>query len=290
MTSTRHPQSRTDGILTQTLGAEVLVYDLDREKVLCLSESTALVWHQCDGTRSVGEIRQALAAETGKPVSEDMVWMALRELKSENLLALGESFETPFDGMTRRDMVRRVGLAALGAPLIFQVAAPSAAHAQSENCGPVGNCTVNSTTLCVCLPIAPVGSNINPDGCPCATNGDCAGNCVCADPCTPGTCPPGETCQSGVCSDGQGGGSGTLCNGSCPIGTTCISDPNESNFGSCSGTCPPSIDNVCAGGANNPPICIPGDTSNRNPDCCPCSNVEGCANCCNDGTCGPCVG
>ena len=285
MTSTRYPQSRTDGILTQKLADEVLVYDLDREKVLCLNESTALVWLQCDGTRSVAEITRALSVQTGKTVSEDIVWMALRQLASENLLAIGESFETPFDGMTRRDMVRRVGLATMAAPFIFEVMAPSAAHAGSVTCGPIGNCTAGQTTVCLCVPISLPGSNSNPNDCPCATQGDCAleGICQCSNPCTPGVCPAGESCQSGLCS-----GSGTPCNGSCPAGTTCVDTPGDSAFGTCSGTCPPG-NNVCADGVQGTP-CIPGDTSNLNPDCCPCSNAEGCANCCNDGTCGPCVG
>ena len=197
MTWTQYPQSRSDGILTQQLADEILIYDLDREKVLCLNESTALVWHQCDGTKSVAEISRALSAQTGTTVNEDVVWMALRQLKSENLLAVSDSFETPFDGMTRREMVRRVGLGTLAAlPVIFEVVAPSAAHAQSQFCGPIGNCTSGQTTLCVCLPIAQVGSNINPNGCPCATNGDCSGDCQ-SNVCVGGTqapiCIPGDT-------------------------------------------------------------------------------------------------
>lgn len=260
--STPYPQSRTDGILTQTLANELLVYDLHREKVLSLNESTSLVFRECDGTKSIAQISRVLTAEVGATISEDVVWMAVRQLKTEHLLELNDAIETPFDGMTRREMVRRVGLAAaIALPAIFEVAAPSAAHAQSLVCGPVGNCTFGSTTACICLPIALPGSNINPDGCPCSTAGDCSGNCTCQNPCTVG---------------------------SCPQGAPCVTDVGDSAFGTCAGTCPPG-NNVCAGGTLAP-ICIPGDTSNRNPDCCPCSNVEGCANCCNDGVCGPCIG
>ncbi len=297
MATNDYPESRTDGILTQTLGEEILVYDLDRDKVLCLNETTAMVWRECDGTRSVPQISRALAAKVGTTVSEDVVWMAVRQLKTENLLAVNESFETPFDSMTRREMVLRVGFVTVAAlPAIFQVAAPTAAHAQSLVCGPLGTCTGSGTATCICIPPAPVGGNINPDGCECRTNGDCAGNCRCGNPCTAGTCSPGESCQSGICQDPMGGGSLTPCNGSCPAGQSCVTDMGDSAFGTCAGTCPPSSFNTCIGAGTSNPICIPGNQTNLSADCCPCDIDGDCAGCCSNnnapgvpGICIPCV-
>lgn len=280
-----YPIGRTDGLLTQAVADEVLVYDLNADKALSLNPTTAAVWRLCDGTNSVADISRQVSVSLQSPVSPSVVWMAVAQLRTMRLLANSDAFATPFDGLSRREMVKQIGLAsAVALPMIFEVVAPTALHAQSVVCGPVGNCTSGGSTLCICLPPAPVGSNINPDGCPCLTNGDCSGNCQCGNPCTAPACPAGQTCQSGVCS-----GSGALCNGNCPLGVTCVTTPGDSAFGTCQGTCLPSPNNVCVGGTKRP-ICVPGDTSNRNPNCCPCNNVEGCLNCCNDGTCGPCIG
>jgi hypothetical protein len=288
MTSGNHPASRQDNIVIQEIRNEILIYDLTKNKAVCLNPTSALIWQECDGTKSVSEISRHLSRQLKSNISEDVVWLALNQFKKADLLTDNEEFITPFDNLTRRQIVKRIGFASLVAlPIISSVIAPTAVNAQSGgNCGPLGNCTLGQTSVCICLPITTVGTNINPDGCPCLTSGDCSGNCVCSNPCEAPACPAGETCQSGVCRDATGGGSGNLCNGNCPIGVTCVTTGDA--VGTCEGTCLPG-NNVCVGGTQAA-ICIPGDTSNLNPDCCPCSNVEGCANCCNDGVCGPCIG
>jgi hypothetical protein len=263
MTLGNHPASRKDNIVIQEIRDEILIYDLTKNKAVCLNPTSAEIWQECDGTKSVSEISRHLTQKLKLNISEDIVWLALHQFKKDNLLADNHGFVTPFDNLNRREIVKRIGFAAIVAlPVISSVIAPAAVNAQSGgNCGPIGNCTFGQTSVCICLPISLPGSNINPDNCPCSTSGDCSGNCICDNPCTPDSCPPGAPCVTTV---------------------------GDSAFGTCAGTCPPG-NNVCSGGTQTP-ICIPGDTSNLNPDCCPCSNVEGCANCCNDGVCGPCIG
>ena len=284
------PKVRTIDVVMTELDDELLVYDLRTSSCFCLNPVSAAVWHASDGQTTVPQIAALVAASLGEPVDERVVWLALSELKDDGLLEDADEISTPFEGMSRREALRTIGMLSASLPVIYAVRVPTAAAAATNCSTEIGNCTFGGVDLCVCLPINPQGgSNINPDGCPCATNGDCAGNCQCENPCTAPACPQGETCQSGVCAGSGGGGSGQPCNGTCPTGVTCVTEPGSS-FGTCAGTC---LDgnNVCVGaGAPAPGICIPGDTSNRNPDCCPCSNVEGCLNCCNDGTCGPCIG
>lgn len=286
------PKVRTHDVVMTELDGELLVYDLVATTGYCLNRLSAAVWNACDGRTSVADIAVATSTVLGEQVDERLVWLAVTEFKNDGLLEEAHQLSSPYDGMSRREAVKTIGLFSASLPVLYAFRVPVPAVAGTTCSTAIGNCTPGAVDLCICLPPVQPGSNSNPDGCPCLTNGDCTGNCSCANPCTAGTCPTGETCQSGQCRDENGGGSLDLCNGTCPVGTTCITDTTQSNFGSCSGVCPPG-DNVCVDSATPPPvdgICISGDTQNRNPDCCPCNNVEGCANCCNDGVCGPCIG
>lgn len=282
------PSARKVDVVIQELQDETLVYDLNKNKAYCLNQTSALVWRECDGTRDADEITRNVSRKMGAPVSENIVWLALNQFKTDNLLEDSAEFTTPLDGLSRREVVRRIGFASMVAlPVISSLVAPRAAWAQSvNNCGPIGACTGGSTTVCTCTPPVQPGGNNNPAGCRCLTNGDCQGDCSCGNPCTAGTCPVGETCQSGVCRNGTGGGSLNACNGNCPSGTTCITDSTQSNFGSCSGVCLASPFNFCVGG-NSTPICIPNNGGNLSAPCCPCSIDGDCIGDCSNNNQGP---
>src|SRR3979411_436616 len=79
-------RARKEGIVTQTLGDELLVYDVARHKVHCLNRVAAYVWDQCDGVRTAGEIARASHRELGLPADEGIVWLALKQLSRANLL------------------------------------------------------------------------------------------------------------------------------------------------------------------------------------------------------------
>jgi hypothetical protein len=133
MKSGSNPMSRRDNIVIQEFRDEVLIYDLSKNKAFCLNETSAMVWQECDGTKSVGEISQNLSRKLQTNVSEDIVWLSLKQFKKDKLLA-NKDFVTPLDGLNRREIVKRIGFASMVAlPLIASVVAPSAIHAQSGN-------------------------------------------------------------------------------------------------------------------------------------------------------------
>ena len=103
MKSGNYPLSRQDNIVIQELRDEVLIYDLQKNKALCLNQTSALIWQECDGTKSVAEISQTFSKTLKSNVSEDIVWLALNQFKSDNLLAESNNFITPLDGLTRRE-------------------------------------------------------------------------------------------------------------------------------------------------------------------------------------------
>ena len=61
MKSGNYPLSRQDNIVIQELRDEVLIYDLAKNKALCLNQTSAKVWQECDGTKSVSEISKTLS-------------------------------------------------------------------------------------------------------------------------------------------------------------------------------------------------------------------------------------
>ncbi len=67
------PLAREAKLVVRQLGDEILVYDLDRDNALCLNQTAAVVWKQCNGERSVVEITALVGAELGMPVDEQVV-------------------------------------------------------------------------------------------------------------------------------------------------------------------------------------------------------------------------
>jgi hypothetical protein len=126
----RLPKMRHDGLVIDDLPDEVLVYDLDRHKAHCLNRTAALVWRQCDGKTAPSEIARRLQVELDAPCDEDLVWLALRQLKELHLLEQSISLPPRFAGMSRRQMIRNLGIAAaVAVPLVTSIISPTAVQA-----------------------------------------------------------------------------------------------------------------------------------------------------------------
>ncbi len=152
------PLSRKDEIVVQELNGEVLIYDLRTNKAFCLNETSSLVWEACDGNTSVSDISRSISRKLNAPANEDLVWLALDQLKKEKLIANSEEVIPDFNGMSRRDVVKKIGFASLVAvPVISSLVAPVAAQTGSSCTGGctctnnpgMGNaCTFKPTTTC----------------------------------------------------------------------------------------------------------------------------------------------
>jgi hypothetical protein len=125
MGKSERPLSRKEDLVVQELNGEVLIYDLRKNKAFCLNETSALVWQACDGNNSVSDIGNKVG-------SEDIVWLALDELKKERLIEDGTSPVSKFEGMSRRDVIKKIGIGSMIAlPVVASLVAPTATHAQS---------------------------------------------------------------------------------------------------------------------------------------------------------------
>jgi hypothetical protein len=165
MQNLQKPVARNEGLVVQEMPDEVLVYDLNTNKAHCLNKSAAAVWKNCDGTNSISDIAAILKNEFKTPVTENFVWLAIDQLGKDELLE--KQLTAPVNGLSRREAMRRVGLASLIAlPVVASLLAPTAVHAGSV-CAVSGQCT--------CSGVADASGR-------CSSFTGCAGggNCTCA--------------------------------------------------------------------------------------------------------------
>ncbi len=131
MNNPQYPIARKAGLVVQEVPDEVLVYDLDTNKAHCLNKTAAAVWRFCDGKTSVPEIAQFLSSESGTNVDSDLVWLAIDQLNESALLET--QAEPKFAGQSRREAIRKIGIASMIAlPIVASLVAPKSAMASTS--------------------------------------------------------------------------------------------------------------------------------------------------------------
>jgi hypothetical protein len=153
MNSSQFPTARKSGLVIQEVPDETLVYDLESNKAHCLNQTAALVWRSCDGQTSIPEIARLVEEQAGGKVTEDFVWLAIDQLSENNLLE--QELRANFDGQTRREVIKKIGLATMvGLPIIASLVAPqSVLAAQSCRCNNNPQCAsqaANCNNVVVC--------------------------------------------------------------------------------------------------------------------------------------------
>jgi len=133
-----NPQAKTDGLVIQELSDEVLVYDLEKNKAYDLNLTSALVWQNCDGNKSISEIAQTMEKTLNQKVPDELVWLTLEKLKKEGLVNYQKEDFSQFTGLNRRELVKRASFASLVAlPIVVSLVAPIPINAQSGAPAPV---------------------------------------------------------------------------------------------------------------------------------------------------------
>ena len=160
MNNTQYPLARTNGLVVQEVPNEVLVFDMETNEAHCLNETAAMVWKYCDGETSVAKIAEILGSSKGSDVNDDLVWLAIDQLNEHKLLE--SEMESKFAGRSRREVLRKIGVASMVAlPIIASMAAPRSVMAQAScTCanngacqnGSLPNCPTGRCTNNVCVP------------------------------------------------------------------------------------------------------------------------------------------
>jgi hypothetical protein len=151
------PVARSDDLIVEELGDELLVYDEVTFRAHCLGATAARVWRSCDGTTS----SEAIAGKLG--LDHAAVAQALTELSACKLLDSAATAVAE-GGSTRRELTLRAakaGAAAASVPLIVSVVAPLPVQAatavfcasgcpQPCNSGSCGDCCTSAFHGCGC--------------------------------------------------------------------------------------------------------------------------------------------
>jgi hypothetical protein len=193
-----NPCARSEDLIVEELGEELLVYDMKSDRGHCLSPMAARVWRRCDGRTSAKDMSAEL------DLDPDAVGRALDELTACKLLQPTPELSVVAvsgAGATRREVATRLvkaGAVAAAAPLIVSVAAPTPAQAQTAlfcaqfeadaGCG-----TCQNAGCCCCTPAGGAQKRCVPP--------NSAGVAVCCTAFGAGTvfaagCPQGAACPA----------------------------------------------------------------------------------------------
>jgi len=117
------PKARTTDIIEQEAGSELLVYDLQIDKAYNLNETSKIIYKAC-GNQTFEDLKRKYK------FTDDLIYLTLDKLSANNLM---EDYQSDhFAGLSRREVIRKVGLGSMIAlPIMTAVFAPSAANAAS---------------------------------------------------------------------------------------------------------------------------------------------------------------
>ena len=134
------PQARTSEIVEQELSDELMIYDATTHRAYSLNETSKNIFQACNGTTSFEDLKKRYG------YTDDLIHFALDELRRNDLLQESVS-QNHFAGLSRREVVKRVGLAcAVALPIVTGLIAPPAACAAST-CA-INTCIAANQDIC----------------------------------------------------------------------------------------------------------------------------------------------
>jgi hypothetical protein len=168
----KHPRARLNDLVVKQVDDEVIVYDRVDHRASCLNAVTAAVWHLCDGDTEIAMMTGRLRERGFQEAADEVVLLALDQLKRARLLeAVGENSTTRRSNVSRRKLLRELGISAAAVPALSAITVPTAAQAASCLTQDMP-CTPGGTPCCIHLHCQPVGNNQSPTGFKCVGESD----------------------------------------------------------------------------------------------------------------------
>ena len=150
-----NPRARMEGILAKQVDDDLIVYDISRHHAHHLNRTAAIVWRHANGERSIGDLSVILQLELDRAADEELVWCALDRLSVARLLEEPDPRSAEATGASRRQFVRKVGLAgalSLFLPVVTSIVVPTPVEAQScppPSFVPVADVTMSTSAVIV---------------------------------------------------------------------------------------------------------------------------------------------
>ncbi|WP_254172998.1 PqqD family peptide modification chaperone [Planktothrix pseudagardhii] len=111
------PVARTENLLLQDIGNELIIYDQDNNSSHCLTPLAVRVWELSNGQNTVNDIARKLEKEFNLPGNSDvdmrgLVWLTLEELERYSLIKeyLRQPATNVIAGMSRRQAIKTATL------------------------------------------------------------------------------------------------------------------------------------------------------------------------------------
>jgi hypothetical protein len=128
---------RVDDLVCERVEKELLVYRHPTGETHALNEAAAIVFELCDGTNSRATMAPEVARRCGLPPDEAIVDLALADLEEAGLIVAGDD-DRPT--VTRRALVRRLGLTAIAIAMLPVVETVMMTSAEAQ--GPIPVCVL----------------------------------------------------------------------------------------------------------------------------------------------------
>ena len=104
-----------------TTRADTLVYDKKRHQAHCLNPLASLIWRHCDGQRSVPDLARLAHEQLGVPNDIEIIELGLHGLAQAKLLDIAPEATAAQRQYTRREVARRLGVAAAAGLILLPV-------------------------------------------------------------------------------------------------------------------------------------------------------------------------
>jgi hypothetical protein len=202
--------ARSEDLVSEELGREILVYDKANDVAHSLSAVAALVWSTCVGGATLDQLVEAVRTTAPDEDPEGLTLTALAQLREKGLLQSGSTT----DLVSRRDALRRmvkIGAVAASVPMIASatVKTPAAAASHGNGTGARGSRCTHQTQCgpgLFCTAGVHGGNGTQNGNMYCATSTSCVSggtrsgsNCSTSDNCCARTSNASSGCASNYC-------------------------------------------------------------------------------------------
>jgi hypothetical protein len=135
--------TRIDDVIIERCGSEMVVFVPATNEAHSLNRTASLIFDLCDGVTTRAQMVAALQ-DVGLPADASIVNLALAELHEASLVVLEDQRREL--GVSRRTVIRRLGLSATAIALLPVVETILVQPAAAQTSGPTSTTTMTSTS------------------------------------------------------------------------------------------------------------------------------------------------